>query len=135
MTPPSQQKYPAQFPELRHAYPCPISALLQFSEAIRLRRYNSIRVLIELGVHNLVLFYWKGLSTTPKLTSHHQSLFKMPKIAQIEYFRVPPRWLFVKITDDAGNVGWGEASLEGHTQAVEGCLDAYIERYAGMDAE
>jgi galactonate dehydratase len=59
----------------------------------------------------------------------------MPKIAHIEYFRVPPRWLFVKITDDAGNVGWGEASLEGHTQAVEGCLDAYIERCTGMDAE
>jgi L-alanine-DL-glutamate epimerase-like enolase superfamily enzyme len=59
----------------------------------------------------------------------------MPVIAKIEYFRVPPRWLFVKITDDAGLVGWGEASLEGHTQAVEGCLDAYIERYTGMDAE
>ena len=138
MTPPSPQKYPthqARFPKLLHGYPCPISALLQFSEAIRLPRYNSIRVLIELGVHKLVLFYWKGPSTTPKLRSHHQSHFKMPKIAQIEYFRVPPRWLFVKITDDAGNVGWGEASLEGHTQAVEGCLDAYIERYTGMDAE
>lgn len=60
----------------------------------------------------------------------------MPKIANIEYFRVPPRsWLFVKITDDEGLIGWGEASLEGHTQAVEGCLDAYIERYTGMDAE
>ena len=59
----------------------------------------------------------------------------MPKIATIEYFRVPPRWLFVKITDEAGNVGWGEASLEGHTQAVEGCLDAYIERYTGMEAK
>jgi L-alanine-DL-glutamate epimerase-like enolase superfamily enzyme len=41
----------------------------------------------------------------------------------------------VKITDDAGNIGWGEASLEGHTQAVEGCLDSYIERYVGMNAE
>ncbi|KAG9232508.1 mandelate racemase/muconate lactonizing protein-like protein [Amylocarpus encephaloides] len=59
----------------------------------------------------------------------------MAKIKTIEYFRVPPRWLFVKITDDAGNVGWGEASLEGHTQAVEGCLDAWIERYVGMDAD
>lgn len=59
----------------------------------------------------------------------------MPKIAQIEYFRVPPRWLFVKITDEAGNVGWGEASLEGHTQAVEGCLDAYIERFTGLEAK
>jgi L-alanine-DL-glutamate epimerase-like enolase superfamily enzyme len=53
----------------------------------------------------------------------------------MEYFRVPPRWLFVKITDEAGNVGWGEASLEGHTQAVEGCLDAWFERYNGFEAD
>ena len=59
----------------------------------------------------------------------------MGKIASVEYFRVPPRWLFVKITDDAGNVGWGEASLEGHTQAVEGCLDAWIAQYTGMEAK
>lgn len=59
----------------------------------------------------------------------------MGKIAKIEYFRVPPRWLFVKITDEAGNTGWGEASLEGHSQAVEGCLDAYTQRCVGMDAE
>lgn len=59
----------------------------------------------------------------------------MGKIANIEYFRVPPRWLFVKITDDAGNIGWGEASLEGHTEAVEGCLDAWISQYTGLEAE
>jgi L-alanine-DL-glutamate epimerase-like enolase superfamily enzyme len=59
----------------------------------------------------------------------------MGKIASIEYFRVPPRWLFVKITDEDGNFGWGEASLEGHTQAVEGCLDAWAERYVGLEAE
>lgn len=59
----------------------------------------------------------------------------MPKIAKIEYFRVPPRWLFVKLTDGEGGVGWGEASLEGHSQAVEGCLDAYMERIKDFDAE
>ncbi|WAO97322.1 Galactonate dehydratase [Fusarium falciforme] len=59
----------------------------------------------------------------------------MGKIATIEHFRVPPRWLFVKITDDTSAVGWGEASLEGHTNAVEGCLDAWFERYRGLDAE
>ncbi|KAH4035681.1 hypothetical protein HBI56_068340 [Parastagonospora nodorum] len=59
----------------------------------------------------------------------------MGKIATIEYFRVPPRWLFVKITDVNGNFGWGEASLEGHTQAVEGCLDAWAERYTGFEAD
>ncbi|KAM5342147.1 hypothetical protein ACJ41O_015178 [Fusarium nematophilum] len=59
----------------------------------------------------------------------------MGKIASMEYFRVPPRWLLVKITDETGAIGWGEASLEGHTEAVEGCLHAWFERYKGMDAE
>lgn len=59
----------------------------------------------------------------------------MPKIKNIEYFRVPPRWLFVKVTDEHGRCGWGEATLEGHTQAVEGCLDALIQRFAGFEAE
>ncbi len=59
----------------------------------------------------------------------------MGKIASLEHFRVPPRWLFVKMTDDEGHIGWGEASLEGHTQAVEGCLDAWAERYKGLEAE
>ncbi|ETS78688.1 hypothetical protein PFICI_08541 [Pestalotiopsis fici W106-1] len=59
----------------------------------------------------------------------------MGKIASLEYFRVPPRWLFVKITDDAGNVGWGEASLEGHSQTVEGCLDAWFDQYKGLEAD
>ena len=56
----------------------------------------------------------------------------MARITKIEYFRVPPRWLFVKITDANGNYGWGEASLEGHTEAVEGCLEAFAARFGGM---
>jgi L-alanine-DL-glutamate epimerase-like enolase superfamily enzyme len=59
----------------------------------------------------------------------------MPKIASIEWFRVPPRWLFVKIVDEAGNVGWGEATLEGHTQAVEGALDAFAAQFKDFEAE
>lgn len=59
----------------------------------------------------------------------------MAKIKTVEYFRLPPRWLFVKIVDEDDNAGWGEASLEGHTQAVEGCLDAYRSRVIGMEAE
>ena len=71
-----------------------------------------------------------GIALSPK-TRH----VTMGKISKFEYFRVPPRWLFVKVTDEDGNVGWGEASLEGHTQAVEGCLDAWFERYSGFEAE
>ncbi|KAL1953777.1 hypothetical protein VTO42DRAFT_2274 [Malbranchea cinnamomea] len=57
-----------------------------------------------------------------------------PKIKSVEYFRVKPRWLFVKICDDQGGYGWGEATLEGHTQAVEGTLDEMIPRLIGMVA-
>lgn len=42
----------------------------------------------------------------------------MGKIVSMEYFRVPLRWLFVKITEEAGACGWGEASLEGHTYCL-----------------
>lgn len=59
----------------------------------------------------------------------------LPKIKTIEYFRVKPRWLFVKITDDAGGYGWGEGTLEGHTKAVEGALDEMIDRLIGYVAE
>ncbi|KAL2860539.1 hypothetical protein BJX68DRAFT_252145 [Aspergillus pseudodeflectus] len=59
----------------------------------------------------------------------------MAPIAKIEYFRIPPRWLFVKVTDMNGNCGWGEASLEGHSEAVEGCLVSFAERFCGMDAD
>lgn len=61
--------------------------------------------------------------------------YNMAPITKIEYFRVPPRWLFVKITDANENYGWGEASLEGHTEAVEGCLEAFAARFGGMDAK
>ena len=46
----------------------------------------------------------------------------MAKIKTIEYYRVPPRWLFVKVTDEDFHSGWGESSLEGQTEAVEGKL-------------
>ena len=59
----------------------------------------------------------------------------LPKIESIEYFRVKPRWLFVKITDDQGLYGWGEATLEGHSKAVEGALDEIIDRIIGYEAE
>lgn len=59
----------------------------------------------------------------------------MAPIKSIEYFRVKPRWLFVKVTDNEDKFGWGEATLEGHTQAVEGALDEIIGRLVGYEAE
>ena len=57
----------------------------------------------------------------------------MTKIARIETFIVPPRWLFVRIETDDGAVGWGEASLEGHAEAVDGAFAALRDRFIGHD--
>lgn len=43
-------------------------------------------------------------------------------IKSIEDFYVRPRWLFVRIETEGGVVGWGEGTLEGHTEAVQGSL-------------
>ncbi|HYD38359.1 MAG TPA: galactonate dehydratase [Allosphingosinicella sp.] len=56
------------------------------------------------------------------------------KIARIETFYVPPRWLFVRVESDSGVVGWGEASLEGHAEAVDGAFAALRDRFLGHDA-
>jgi len=57
----------------------------------------------------------------------------MMKIGRIETFYVPPRWLFVRVESDDGAVGWGEASLEGHAEAVHGAFEAIRDRFIGHD--
>ena len=55
------------------------------------------------------------------------------KIGRIETFYVPPRWLFVRVETEDGAVGWGEASLEGHAEAVDGAFEALRDRFIGHD--
>jgi galactonate dehydratase len=55
------------------------------------------------------------------------------KIGRIETFYVPPRWLFVRVESEDGAVGWGEASLEGHAEAVDGSFEAIRDRFIGHD--
>lgn len=59
----------------------------------------------------------------------------MTKIASFETFQVPPRWLFLRVATDDGRVGWGEASLEGHAEAVEGAFASLRDRFIGHDAD
>jgi galactonate dehydratase len=40
------------------------------------------------------------------------------KIAKFELFKIPPRWLFLKITTDDGLTGWGEPVIEGRAETV-----------------
>jgi galactonate dehydratase len=55
------------------------------------------------------------------------------KIGRIETFLVPPRWLFVRVESHDGAFGWGEASLEGWAESVEGVFEAYRDRFIGAD--
>jgi galactonate dehydratase len=59
----------------------------------------------------------------------------MAVISRIETFTVKPRWVFVRVETGDGAAGWGEASLEGHSEAVEGAFAALRDRFVGHDAE
>lgn len=56
------------------------------------------------------------------------------KIAKLELFKVPPRWLFLKITTDSGISGWGEPVLEGKTDSVAAVVRDMEEYLIGRDA-
>ncbi len=57
------------------------------------------------------------------------------KIQKLELFKVPPRWLFLKITTDDGFEGWGEPIVEGKADTVAAAVremeDSLIGRNAG----
>ena len=55
------------------------------------------------------------------------------RITSVDTFQVAPRWLFVKIGTDDGVTGWGEASLEGHTDVVRTAVGALAEYLIGRD--
>ena len=55
------------------------------------------------------------------------------KITGHELFVVPPRWLFLKLSTDAGIVGWGEPILEGKAATVKTAVDELMEGLVGAD--
>jgi galactonate dehydratase len=55
------------------------------------------------------------------------------KITAIDTFAVAPRWLFVRVQTDEGAEGWGEGSLEGYAEAVQGAMEALKDRFLGFD--
>ncbi|MGN0908051.1 MAG: galactonate dehydratase [Succinivibrio sp.] len=55
------------------------------------------------------------------------------KITAIKTYRVPPRWLFVKIETDEGVCGWGEPVVEGHAKTVEAAVGEIGDYIMGKD--
>jgi galactonate dehydratase len=55
------------------------------------------------------------------------------KITSYQLYKVPPRWLFLKIETDAGIVGWGEPVVEGKAATVETAVHELMEGLVGKD--
>lgn len=55
------------------------------------------------------------------------------KITSYELYRVPPRWLFLKIETDEGIAGWGEPIVEGRASTVEACVNELMDYLVGKD--
>ncbi len=56
------------------------------------------------------------------------------KIKTIELFKVPPRWLFLKITTEGGLIGWGEPIVEGRADTVRAAVTEMSEYLIGKNA-
>ena len=56
------------------------------------------------------------------------------RIAKMELFKVPPRWLFLKITTQNGIIGWGEPVIEGKAATVEACVNELSKHVIGRSA-
>ncbi len=55
------------------------------------------------------------------------------KITALELFKVPPRWLFLKMSTDAGIAGWGEPIVEGRADTVRAAVEELAGYLIGRD--
>jgi len=55
------------------------------------------------------------------------------RITKLTTYRVPPRWMFLKIETDEGVVGWGEPVIEGRARTVEAAVHELSEYLVGQD--
>ncbi len=57
----------------------------------------------------------------------------MARIERLELFKVPPRWLFLKVVTDEGVEGWGEPVVEGRADTVAAAVREMSEYVIGAD--
>ncbi len=55
------------------------------------------------------------------------------KITDLTLYKVPPRWLFLKISTDEGIEGWGEPIVEGHADTVLVAVNEFRNYLIGQD--
>jgi galactonate dehydratase len=57
----------------------------------------------------------------------------MAGIERLDLYKVPPRWLFLKITTDGGVEGWGEPVVEGRADTVAAAVKEMGDYLIGAD--
>jgi galactonate dehydratase len=57
------------------------------------------------------------------------------KVTQFELFKVPPRWLFLKISSEEGLAGWGEPVVEARADTVATAVRELSEYVIGRDPD
>jgi len=55
------------------------------------------------------------------------------KITRLTTYRLPPRWMFLKIETDEGVCGWGEPVIEGRARSVEAAVQELGDYLIGQD--
>jgi len=55
------------------------------------------------------------------------------KITKLTTYRIPPRWMLLKIETDEGIIGWGEPVIEGRARTVETAVHELSELLIGQD--
>ncbi len=55
------------------------------------------------------------------------------KITKLTTYRIPPRWMLLKIETDEGVVGWGEPVIEGKARTVETAVHEFSQYLIGQD--
>lgn len=55
------------------------------------------------------------------------------KVTKLTTYRLPPRWMFLKIETDEGVTGWGEPVIEGRARSVETAVNELSEYVVGKD--
>jgi galactonate dehydratase len=55
------------------------------------------------------------------------------KITKLTTYRIPPRWMLLKIETDEGVVGWGEPVIEGKARTVETAVHEMSQYLVGQD--
>lgn len=74
-----------------------------------------------------------------KTKHHHSDFFRQVDqaamvIEDLELFKVPPRWIFLKLTTRGGISGWGEPIVEGRVDTVVACVKELFTYLKGKPA-